>query len=75
MRLPRVGFIPHTDPAAFGFINPEDAVRAAHLIPAFSYGKTDYYLPPSDAARSPSEGDEDWVYHYANMWVFTNITI
>lgn len=67
MQLPRLGFIPHTEPAAFGFVDPEDVVRAAHLIPAFAHGKTSYYLPPSDAARSPSEGNEDWLYHYANM--------
>lgn len=67
MRLPRMGFIPHTEPAAFGFIDPRDVVRAAHLIPAFAHGCTDFYLPPSQAARSGCENDEDWKYYYVNM--------
>lgn len=66
-RLPRMGFIPHTEPAAFGFINPREAVRAAHMIPAFAHGRTELYLPPSTAARALSENNEDWVYHYVNM--------
>ena len=69
MRLPRMGFISHNEPAAFGFLDPGDVIRAAHMIPAFAHGKTDYYLPPSEAARSPVEVDTDWVYHYVNMYV------
>lgn len=66
-RLPRLGFIPHNEPAAFGFIDPTDVVRAAHLIPAFAHGKTDSYLPRSQASRSPIENDEDWTYYYVNV--------
>ncbi|KAK7689177.1 hypothetical protein QCA50_007868 [Cerrena zonata] len=68
-RLPRLGFIPHDQPAPFGFVDPADVVRAAHLIPAFAHGKTDCYLPPSQAARSPSENDKDWTYQYVNIFV------
>ena len=67
MRLPRMGFIPHTEAAAFGFIDPNDVVRAAHMIPAFAHGQTDFYLPPSEGARSECEMDLDWLYHYVNM--------
>lgn len=66
-RLPRLGFIPHSEPAAFGFVDPSDVLRAAHLIPGFTHGKTESYLPPSPACRSPSENDEDWKYHYVNV--------
>ena len=71
MRLPRLGFIPHTQPAAFGFLDPADVVRAAHLIPAFHHGKTSFYLPPSEAARASIEKDEDYKYLYVNMYVST----
>lgn len=66
-RLPHLGFIPHMQAAAFGFVDPSDVVRATHLIPAFAHGLTDYYLPPSRVARTTPEGDNDWTYHYVNM--------
>lgn len=67
MRLPRMGFIPHSEPAAFGFIDPREVVRGAHMIPAFAHGRTSFYLPPSPAARALCEDDEDWTYYYVNM--------
>lgn len=67
MCLPRMGFIPHTEPAAFGFIDPRDVIRSAHMIPAFAHGRTECYLPPSPAARAPCENDNDWTYYYVNM--------
>lgn len=66
-RLPRLGFIHHSQTASFGFVDPIDVVRATHLIPAFAHGKTNYYLPQSGVARTTEEGDEDWTYHYVNM--------
>nr|GAT43510.1 predicted protein [Mycena chlorophos] len=67
-RLPRICYIQHNDPDAFGFLDPADIVRAAHLIPAFHHGRTTEYLPKSVAHR-PSHSDEDWKYYYANMVV------
>lgn len=66
-RLPRVGFYPRGDPNAFGFINPDDVIRAVHLIPAFRYGRTTELLPPS-IARHESDNDEDWDWYYVNMY-------
>ncbi|KAI0739791.1 hypothetical protein C8Q80DRAFT_1081418, partial [Daedaleopsis nitida] len=53
-RLPRVRFInlyDTTDDFAFGFINPDDIIRAAYLMPVFVLGRTDEYLGPSKLAR------------------------
>ncbi|KIO28249.1 hypothetical protein M407DRAFT_39998, partial [Tulasnella calospora MUT 4182] len=45
-RLERVGYVPE-GLFAFGFIDPDVVVRAAHLIPAFIYEKTDKLLTRS----------------------------
>ena len=64
-RLPRLGFIPHNTTAPFGFIDPNDVVRAAHLIPAFAYGRTSHMLRPS-ICRHPAEKNQDWKFFYVN---------
>jgi hypothetical protein len=65
-RLHRVGFIDSTDEGAFGFLDPNEIIRAVHLIPAFRHGKTFELLGPS-IARQPKEEDEDWRLFYVNM--------
>ncbi|KAJ7581570.1 hypothetical protein C8J56DRAFT_1102833, partial [Mycena floridula] len=41
LRLDRVGFVAQDDPSgAFGFLEPDKVIRACHLIPAYSLGKT-----------------------------------
>lgn len=64
-QLHQVGFIPSSDPGAFGFINPKQIIRGVHLIPAFMKGHTTDLLPPS-IIWHPSENDEDWIYYYVN---------
>ncbi|KZT63977.1 hypothetical protein DAEQUDRAFT_815297 [Daedalea quercina L-15889] len=68
-RLHRVGFIDSdsSDPS-FGFLDPRQVLRASHMIPGFSYGRTEEYLPPS-IARQPEDKDEDYVYYYIGMFV------
>ena len=73
-RLHRLEFLPHTNPDAFGFLDPNDVIRGAHLIPGFHYGRTKELLPRS-IARRPAEQDEDWVYYYINWWVSLGIFI
>ena len=51
---------------AFGFIDPADVIRAIHLIPQFSQGRTKELLDHS-IAWSALEKDEDWVHYYINM--------
>ncbi|KAH9009230.1 hypothetical protein EDB85DRAFT_1881856, partial [Lactarius pseudohatsudake] len=68
-RLHQVGFLDgHGDPGAFGFINPQDVIRAIHLIPAFQFERTSKLLPPS-MARHEDEGNEDYERYYVNMFV------
>ncbi|KAF7374197.1 GLOBIN domain-containing protein [Mycena sanguinolenta] len=71
-RLDRLGFIPaigeSADDGAFGFLDPDLVIRAAHIIPAFRYGKTSDLLPKS-IARRPEDEDEDYVFYYVNCFV------
>jgi hypothetical protein len=66
-RLPRIGFIEHDDPFAFGFIDPEVVIRGVHLIPAFADGPTDDPLPEPSFARRKADLDCDWSYFHVNM--------
>lgn len=66
-RLPKVGFVPSTDPLAFGFLDPSLVLRGCHLVPAFADGRTSDLLPVvHSAARSPNEHN-DWVAFYVMM--------
>lgn len=67
-RLHRLSFLPDTDPNAFGFLNPDEVIRGAHIVPAFAHGTTDELLAPGSVGRLPREGldDEDWKYYYVN---------
>lgn len=64
-RLPCLRFFNETlDPAAFGFLNPADIVRGAHVLPAFARGER-VALPPSLAR--PTQSTKEWNYYYVNM--------
>ena len=67
-RLPKIGFIPHDDPDAFGFLDPSNVIRGCHLIPAFADGRTMSLMPYNGetSARAPGELN-DWSYFYVNM--------
>ncbi len=59
-RLHRLSFIPEEDPNAYGFLDPDDVIRAIHLIPAFAHGtidETSDYTPIV------------WKYYYINLYV------
>lgn len=43
-QLPKVGFVPESDSAAFGFLDPSLMIIACHLIPVFSNGCTSSLL-------------------------------
>ncbi|KAJ7649427.1 hypothetical protein DFH06DRAFT_1282942 [Mycena polygramma] len=71
-RLHRLEFLPDSDPDAFGFINPDEVIRGAHLIPAFAHGRTTERLSSGSIGRLPRDGlksDEDWRYYYVNFFV------
>ncbi len=66
-RLPKIGFVPEDDEGAFGFVDPSLVLRACHLTPVFSAGRTRTLLDFSpSAARHPGE-DKDWVNYYVMM--------
>ncbi|THU99765.1 hypothetical protein K435DRAFT_575918, partial [Dendrothele bispora CBS 962.96] len=68
-RLPRIGFLSGNAEGAFGFIDPADSViRAVHLIPVFSLGKTTKFLQPS-IVRQASDNDQDWKRFYVGIFV------
>ncbi|KAJ7174906.1 hypothetical protein C8R46DRAFT_1161271 [Mycena filopes] len=66
-RLHRIEFIPEDDPSAFGFVDPDEVIRGAHLIPAFAHGPTERVAHQS-LARHKGEFD-DWKYYYVNFFV------
>lgn len=73
-RLLRLGFIPGNSEGAFGFVDPAQVIRAVHLIPAFKWGLTSKYLPPSPIARGDNNtaqgnnhADKDWQLYYVGM--------
>ncbi|KAL0564817.1 hypothetical protein V5O48_017221 [Marasmius crinis-equi] len=78
-RLYRVFFPPAGDPNAFGFVDPADVIRGAHLIPAFSHGPADprTTLPPWSCGRQfetlttygkRERETEDWKYYHVNKF-------
>ncbi|KAJ3905176.1 hypothetical protein F5879DRAFT_900027 [Lentinula edodes] len=69
-RLPKVGFVPESDPFAFGFLDPAHIIRGCHLMPAFSDGRTQELLESSQptVARKAGEKD-DWAYFYVGIFV------
>ncbi|KAF8890440.1 hypothetical protein BD779DRAFT_1438607 [Infundibulicybe gibba] len=69
-RLPKIGFVPETDPDAFGFLDPSLVLRACHLAPMFAAGRTSNLLQTTapTAARPLSETD-DWMNYYVMMFV------
>ncbi|KAF8233085.1 hypothetical protein L208DRAFT_1116901, partial [Tricholoma matsutake] len=69
-RLPKVGFVPDTDVAAFGFLDPSLVIRGCHLIPCFTSGRMPDLLSTSSltAARQPDEVD-NWANYYVMIFV------
>jgi hypothetical protein len=68
LRYPSVSFYESHSPDAFGFIHPDEIVRAVHLIPRFKFGQTGEYLVGPSMARPEAE-DEDWKHFNVNMYV------
>jgi len=78
-RLPAVSFIiDEADEAdAYGFVNPQDVIRAAHIIPAFASDDITTEFPDNSArcsvAHSHKENEEparknsDYERYFVNM--------
>ncbi|KAJ7101338.1 hypothetical protein B0H15DRAFT_936529 [Mycena belliarum] len=65
-RYHRVEFVPDSEAGAYGFVNPDEVIRASHLIPAFAHGATEEF-PYASLARHKDEY-QDWNYHYVNFF-------
>jgi len=62
-RLERVGFVADDGGLGpFGFVDPNDIIRAAHILPAFEHGRriADPILAPSFC----QEAGGDWNFFY-----------
>ena len=68
-RLHRIGLLDSTSPTSFGFLNPSDVLRAVHLIPVFSIGRTPE-SPGLDIDEEESESDFFYVSMYSNQPYF-----
>jgi hypothetical protein len=66
LRYPSVSFYESCSPDAFGFIHPDEIIRAVHLIPSFKSGQTVQYLDGPSKAR-PEIEDRDWEHFNVNM--------
>ncbi|TBU61766.1 hypothetical protein BD310DRAFT_1036813 [Dichomitus squalens] len=66
-RLPRLKWAA-LDDNAFGFVSPDQVLRAAYLMPAFAHGQSDRALPGYSVARREDEEDIDYNYHYVGIF-------
>ncbi|KAI0071486.1 hypothetical protein K474DRAFT_1712409 [Panus rudis PR-1116 ss-1] len=64
-RFHRVTLAPVTDADTFVFLDPDEVIRAVHLIPAFAHGRTG---DAQDATFSQDNKD-NWKYFYVNCFV------
>jgi hypothetical protein len=66
-RLPKVAFVDESDPDAFGFLDPRQVVRGAHLIPAFASERGTSSLRYGQSLARPGGEEDDWEEHYVGM--------
>jgi len=72
LRYPSVSFYEGHEPDAFGFIHPDEIIRAVHLIPAFKHGRTEELLGTPSLGRPEGEND-DWRVFHVNMCVLQQL--
>ena len=63
--LPRIGRLEEGHPKAFGFLNPNDVLRASHLIPSFKFDYRGMVTMPM--GLSISRPYKNWVYFYVDL--------
>lgn len=66
-RLPKLAFVEESDHDAFGFLNPGQVIRGAHLIPAFASGRGVSSLRYGKSLARPKEELTDWEAYYVGM--------
>ncbi|KIK32237.1 hypothetical protein CY34DRAFT_47013, partial [Suillus luteus UH-Slu-Lm8-n1] len=68
-RLPKVAFVDETDQDAFGFLDPGQVIRGAHLIPAFASGRGTSSLRHGNSFARQSDELDDWEAYYVGIFV------
>jgi hypothetical protein len=65
-RLYRVQFVPSLEDDAFGFLDPDDVIRGAHLIPCFDKGLI-VNLPRTSVSQWDYPPEANWKFYYVNQ--------
>lgn len=65
--LSRLRFPPMADAGSFGFLDPADVLRAAHIVPAFAAGLR--YSEDDDGMSPHSRDAGDWNSYYVMRYV------
>jgi hypothetical protein len=66
-RLPKIAFIEESDHDAFGFLDPGQVIRSAHLIPAFAFGRGTTSLCYGKSFAHQCGNLDDWEAYYVGM--------
>lgn len=66
-RLPKIAFVEESDPDAFGFLDPGQVIRGAHVIPAFASGRGVSSLRYGKSLACPCGQLDDWEQFYVGM--------
>jgi hypothetical protein len=65
--LPKIAFMEESDPDAFGFLDPGQVIRGAHLLPAFASGRGVSSLRQGKSLARPGGQLDDWEEYYVGM--------
>ena len=65
--LDRMCFPPMADEHAFGFVDPDDVLRACHIIPQFLCGPRH---PDGTGISRCAQDASNWHFYYVNQFVF-----
>ncbi|KAG2355783.1 hypothetical protein BDR07DRAFT_1206003, partial [Suillus spraguei] len=66
--LPKVAFIKETDHDAFGFLDPGQVIRSAHLILAFASGQGSSSLHYRMSFTHQNDELDNWKVFYVNIF-------
>ncbi|KAG2361165.1 hypothetical protein BDR07DRAFT_1486253 [Suillus spraguei] len=71
--LPKVTFVEESDPDAFGFLNPNQVIQGAHLIPTFASGCGTSSLRYGKLLACSVEELDDWEELYMEIFADHNM--
>ncbi|KAK0439264.1 uncharacterized protein EV420DRAFT_1237095, partial [Desarmillaria tabescens] len=68
-----VRFVDGKDPSTFDFLDPDNIIRAVHLLSVYRLGQTAEFLLPSIAQRL-EKNKQDYEPYSVDIWVNHNMT-